>query len=234
MPSITQIDQETDHNRYAVFIDGVPYYVSDRSFPAMGLTIGDQITPEQLQYLDNRYRELSNPDSCGVETRSLDCAEDMIHCADKRAHVIRVGYGQFTLQFIPEHPDELGSPDLVVVFDDEVIDDPNDRTILTRIKTSGIEAKSGDDYWIRHEAIHYVCSHPDEDTWIVFYCALPNEEMVCIWPNPKREYVPETKVERAVARQFVIFSADDPEVFTVDDFADWLRSKMDRLLQSEG
>ena len=231
MPRITRITHVPQQHSYSVFIDDVPCMVRERTFPAMGLNVDDEITLEQLQYLDNYHWKISYAHAWEQEKHRLDRAEDMIHWADTRLSVIRVGFGASTTQFIPEHPEESGAPDLAVVINDDYVTDPDDRTVVALIEVSGTETMRGADYWVRPDKLDYARNHPEHDIWIVLHYAQPNEHIVCIKPDLARDYVAEPKVIRGSTEYYVVFTDNDPEVVTIHDFSAWLQAKVDASLQ---
>ena len=218
MPEITGITHVSQQQAYAVRINGTVVRVRDRTFPAMGLQVGDQITPDQLRYLDNYHWKLAYASQWEAEKYRLDRIAETLEQFVADVEVVRVGFGADTVQFIPEHPDESGAPDLAVRHR------PTGR-ILCMVEVTGTERKRGGGYWVRPDKLTYANRHPDPPTWIVLHYAQPEEHVRCIQPDPDRQYEVQNIPVRGIER-YVVFPDNDPDLRRFRDLVHWLELRI--------
>ena len=224
MPTITAIVPSPATEQVSVYVDRqFCCTVRARTFRAMSLEVGSQATCEQVKYLENFHWKIQyGPESWIRENHRLDRAIAMVNWADRRVVVHKVGFGAGTAQFIPEHPEESGVPDLALVL-------PPTDVLIARIEVTGTETMRGHDYWVRPDKLKYANAHPGENVWVVLHYSKPRERVVCIQPDLTREYEFEDVEIRGSIERYVKFAHGDPEVKTIDEFRQWLLTKVDSV-----
>ena len=117
MPHITEIRYKPDKQRYWIFVDGeYCCSVRERTFGAMDLTVGMEITCDEVKDRENfHWKHSYGPDSWEREGVRLDRVAELIKNIDPRVEVRVVGFGAGDTELIRHHPEEAGSPDLEVV-----------------------------------------------------------------------------------------------------------------------
>ena len=224
MPHITEIQYKSDRQKYWVFVDGkFCHSVRKRTFEAMNLTVGMEITCDEVKEREDFFWKRSyGSDSWKRERVRLDRVVELIKNIDPRVEVRVVGFGAGDTELIPHHPEEAGRPDLEVVC-------RSNGTQLLLVEVSGTESKRGDDYWVRPDKLEYASSHPDQDVWIVLHYAKPEETVVYIKPDLQRGYdFTEVKI-RGATEHYVIFSDGDAEVVDAGVFASHVLKKIEQI-----
>ena len=217
MSFITDIRQDPVNGGYAIWIDGqFCCRVRERTFPAMGLQIGSEISCPQLIQRDNfHWKHSYGSASWAQENSRLKRAYDLIAWADHRVTVTTIGFGANSTEFIPEHATVPGFPDLAVHITDTGV-------LVARIEVTGTEQRRGPDLWVRPDKIAYAQTHPEENPWIVLHYAEPKQTMFCVKPDPNLEYHHQEIPIRGSIEHYVIFQTDRPEIHDVYQFRDLL------------
>jgi len=215
MPKITAVKYQKDtRERLNVYIDGV-YCTSvrTRTFKAMGLKTGDEITCEELKKKENFFwKQAYGEEAWNKEKVRITAVKSLIESANKDIFVKVVGFGADSNEMIEKHPDEKGKPDL------DIFNKADLETVLLKIEVTGTEIMRGTDYWVRPDKLEYAENHPDEDVWIALHYAEPEEKFVFIQPIRNKKYERHIKTIRNADEIFCIFEDGDEEVKTYKEF----------------
>lgn len=222
MPKITNIAHKPDRQRYWIYVDGnYCASVRERTFPAMGLTVGQEITCEKIQELEaHHWKHAYGSESWQQEKIRLGKVKALLESLDSRIQVNVVGFGAGSTEFIAGHPDEAGKPDLEVICKDNQIS-------VMLVEVSGTENMRGDTYWIRPDKLKYAKAHADEDVWIILHYASPVEKFVFIKPDARAEYRVVKKIIRGSEELYVEFSDESSETHTLEYFSKYLIARLD-------
>ena len=159
------------------------------------------------QYFKHQYGQKS----WQQEKVRIDKVKELIESISPNLSVSIVGFGADTDEFIPQHPDESGAPDL------EVVNNNTDQMIM-RVEVTGTEVMRGSDYWVRPDKLTYCQNHSDENVWIVLHYQKPTEKFVFIKPESTKKYPHKVINIRGTDEHYVIFSDASPEVKSKDQF----------------
>lgn len=224
MSKITRIEHKTDRDRVWLYVDG-QYCCSirARTFPAMRLQVGQEITCAEIQELEKFHWKIAYGQvAWDKEKVRLDRIKAVIEGFDPRLSVRVTGFGADTNEFIPLHPEEAGKPDLEVGVKGE-------NRLLALVEVTGTERFRGGNpptYWVRPDKLAYAKNHPEQDVWIVLHYAEPEEIIVVIKPNSESKYpVEEIKIRDAI-EYYIVFSDNDPECTGLDTFSRHLIKKI--------
>ena len=80
---------------------------------------------------------------------------------------------------------------------------------------------------MRPDKLMYANAHPDENVWVILHYAKPRERVVCVQPDPSRQYDPEDVEIRGSIERYVKFAPGDPDVKTIYEFRQWLLTRVD-------
>lgn len=224
MPTITNIVYRSDRQRYWVYVDG-EYCTSirERTFPAMGLEIGTQISCEEVKEREEfHWKNQYGKASWEREQVRLNRIVQIIEQIDDRIKVNIVGFGAGSVELMKEHPDEAGKPDL------EVVLKADEAVAIVLIEVTGTETKRGSDYWIRPDKLEYCKNHPDQDVWIALHYQNPKEHVIFIKPDQSKEYNIIEIVIRGSTEHYVIFTDNSPELRSGKEFSSYLITKVNK------
>ena len=222
MPTITKIRHVANSERYHIFVDG-QYCTSvrARTFPALGLSVGQDISCEKIIDLENfHWKHKYGKKSWEKEKVRINRVVEIIEQKFPRLKVSVVGFGADSNALLAEHPDEPGRPDLLI----EGRDSGRQYCML---EVSGTEVMRGDSYWVRPDKLIYAQKHPAEDVWICLHYSEPTEKLVFIRPRAEEKYLRSEKEIRGSIEYYIEFSNDSDECKSADDFFDYLLSKRD-------
>ncbi|KVX03787.1 hypothetical protein ASL22_09205 [Alcaligenes faecalis] len=223
MPKITRIEYKADRERYWIFVDG-EYCTSirARTFPALGLTVDQTISCEQIKELESHHwKHAYGQSAWDKEKIRLEKVKELIESFDDRVLVEVVGFGADTNKFISGHPTESGKPDLEVKLRDG-------GRILLLVEVTGTEFMRGTTYWVRPDKLKYSENHSTEDVWLVLHFLKPIEKFVFIKPNPKKRYAVSEMEIRGSIELYVEFSDSDQEVVSMEHFRNHLVMKVNQ------
>lgn len=224
MPRITGIEHRPERERFWIFVDG-KYCCSirARTFPAMGLQIGQEISCADIEELEKfHWKKAYGQAAWDKEKVRLDRIKSVIEAFDPRLLVRITGFGADSNEFIPSHPDEAGKPDLEVSVKGE------DR-LLALVEVTGTERFRGGNpptYWVRPDKLAYAENHPDQDVWIVLHYAEPTERIVAIKPDSAMKHAVKEIEIRGSIENYVVFSDGDAECVSLEVFAQHLIGKI--------
>lgn len=219
MPKITKIVHNSEKERYYIHVDGV-YCASvrERTFPAMNIAVGSELTCDQVKELDNFHwknvygkKNKDGKSSWDREKIRLKKVRSLIEDIDPRIEAEIVGFGADSIDMILEHPKESGKPDIEVHLRDT-------KAVLIFVEVTGTEVMRGDSYWIRPDKLAYAEAHPDQDVWIILHYATPSEKFVFIKPSPGKTYTPVPKVINESTELYVEFWDKDDEAIEFEEF----------------
>lgn len=149
----------------------------------------------------------------GSRKKRLERVEAWIKKYLPEVIVERVGFGADTTDFIKQHPDEHGSPDLKLIIDgDELI----------ALEVSGTERQSGSDYWVRPDKLTYAQKHSEKDVWIVLHYKLPKERFIWLKPILEKQYQFQEKEIRGAIEYYVTFNDGDDEIKSSKEFQEYV------------
>jgi len=224
MPRITRFSHNAEKQRVYIYVDG-QYCTSvrERTFPALGLKVGQEISCAEIVELEKfHWKNAYGQAAWDKEKVRLDRIKAVIEGFDPRLSVTVTGFGANTNKFIAHHPEEAGKPDL------EVGVKGQDR-LLALVEVTGTERFRGGNprtYWVRPDKLAYARNHPDQDVWIVLHYAEPEELIVAIKPDSARQHPVKEITIRDAIEHYVVFSDGDPECVGLDAFAQHLISQI--------
>lgn len=224
MSKITGIEHRADRDRFWIYVDGrYCCSIRARTFPAMGLQVGLEISCAEIQELEKfHWKKIYGQPAWDKEKVRLDRVKAVIEAFDPRLSVRVTGFGADTNEFIPLHPEEAGKPDLEVGVKGE------DR-LLALVEVTGTERFRGGNqptFWVRPDKLAYAKNHPEQDVWIVLHYAEPEELIITIKPDGTVRYpVREVNIRDSI-EHYVVFSDEDPECVGLDAFARHLIEKI--------
>lgn len=224
MPRITRFSHNAEKQRVYIYVDG-QYCTSvrERTFPALGLKVGQEISCAEIVELEKfHWKNAYGQAAWDKEKVRLDRIKAVIEGFDPRLSVAVTGFGANTNEFIALHPEEAGKPDL------EVSVKGQDR-LLALVEVTGTERFRGGNprtYWVRPDKLAYARNHPDQDVWIVLHYAEPEELIVAIKPDSARQHPVKEITIRDAIEHYVVFSDGDPECVGLDAFAQHLISQI--------
>ena len=222
MPKITAIlPQKSNAERLNIFIDGsFCTGVRERTFKAMNLKIGDEITCEKLKEQENYYWKEAYKEVWKKEKVRIEKVVKLIESIDDNAMVAIVGFGAASDMLIKAHPDEKGKPDI------DLLHKHAPKTTILKIEVTGTERMRGSDYWIRPDKIEYAENHPDEDVWIILHYSEPTEVFKFIQPIKGKAYNRTEITIKGAGEIFCIFQEGDTELKTKEEFSAYLKNKL--------
>lgn len=224
MPRITRFSHNAEKQRVYIYVDG-QYCTSvrERTFPALGLKVGQEISCAEIVELEKfHWKNAYGQAAWDKEKVRLDRIKAVIEGFDPRLSVAVTGFGANTNEFIALHPEEAGKPDL------EVSVKGQDR-LLALVEVTGTERFRGGNprtYWVRPDKLAYARNHPDQDVWIILHYAEPEELIVAIKPDSARKHPVKEITIRDAIEHYVVLSDDDPECVGLDAFAEHLIRKI--------
>lgn len=223
MSKITDIVHKPDKERYWIFVDG-KYCCSirERTFPALQLMIGQEVTCDEINERESFvWKSQYGEAAWKKEGVRLDKVKALIDGIDPRAEARVVGFGAGSTEFIAEHPEEAGRPDI------EVVLTGRQHVALLSVEVTGTEQMRGATYWVRPDKLAYIQAHPDQDVWLILHYAEPEERFVFIRPTSKKAHYPIVdKVIRGATEHYVEFTDASPEVVSYETFRDNLLGKI--------
>ena len=220
---ITGIEHKPDRQRYWIYVDR-QYCCSirERTFPALELSVGQEITCAEIQERENFFwKQQYGKAAWEKEGVRLNKVKALVDAIDPRAEALIVGFGAGSTEFIAEHPEEAGRPDIEVTTTD------GQNLVLLSVEVTGTEQMRGTTYWVRPDKLAYVQAHPDQEVWLILHYAEPAEKFVFIRPSPAAaDHIIVEKVIRGATEHYVEFTDRSLEVVSYDDFRANLISKL--------
>ena len=226
MSKITAIkEQKSRPDRVSIFIDGnFCVGVRKRTFQAMGLEVGAEITCEQLKEKEIFFwKQTYGEEAWKKEKVRIDKVSNLIKSIDENVLIKIVGFGADSEKLIKEHPEEKGKPDIDVLHKDKP------EITLLKVEVTGTERMRGTDYWVRPDKLEYAENHPDEDVWIIMHFSEPSEIFIFIKPIKNKKYPRVTKVINEAGEIFCIFNNGDEEVKSLEEFFEHLIEKLEEV-----
>jgi hypothetical protein len=223
MPIITDIKfNQGASNRVWVFVDG-EYCTSIRSrtFPALQLNIGDEITCQEIKKRENYVFKDLYEDKWGEEKIRIDYIKKWFETYIPNLEIEKDGFGADTNEFIEGHPQESGGPDLKLTL-------RGTDSIVIFLEVTGTKYKQGDDYWIRPDKIQYMQNHPEKDIWFALHY-LDQKHIIWIKPLLDKKYHYVVKNIKGADEHFVIFNTGDEEIKTSKTFKDYVDNKISSI-----
>lgn len=224
MAKITKITYNERRGRFWVYVDG-EYCTSirERTFSAMGLSEGKEITCEAIKELESHHwKHVYGQSAWDKEKIRLQKVKELIESIDDRIDVRVVGFGADTNEFISGHAEEAGKPDI------EVVTKKGSVPVLL-VEVTGTERMRGNTYWVRPDKLAYAKNHPNEDVWLILHFAVPAERFVFIQSRLDAEYMVSKKVIRGSTELYVEFTDESPGVVSQDCFFSYLRNKIESI-----
>lgn len=221
MPKITKITYKPEKQRYWVFVDeAFCASIRERTFPALNLTAGMEISCDKIRDLENfHWKNAYNKESWEKEKIRLNKVVNLIENIDTRLKANIVGFGADTTEYIKEHPEEPGSPDIEVVLNDTGV-------IIIFVEVSGTETMRGESYWIRKDKIEFIQNHPDKDIWVILHYAMPKEKFVFIKADLEKKYAVSLKTIKQATEYYIEFYPNSPELKSFQEFESYLKNKI--------
>lgn len=228
MPRITAIKpQASNAERVSIFIDGnFCTGVRLRTFQAMGLNVGDEISCAELKEKENYFWKQAYQDVWKNEKVRIEKVANLIKGIDANALVKIVGFGADSEVLIKEHPDEKGKPDI------DVTHKMKEEITLLKVEVTGTERMRGTDYWVRPDKLEYAENHPEDDVWIILHFSEPEEIFIFIQPIKNKKYERHMKNIRGAGEIFCIFNNGDEDVKTLAEFSEHLKGRLDEVAKS--
>lgn len=220
MAVVTDIRYVEKSKRYRVFVDGVfCTSVRERTFPALGIEVGQAITCEEIVRLEKfHWKNAYGEAAWKKEKVRIARVKEIIESRFSGLEVTVEGFGADSNDFIPTHPDEPGKPDLS-------IHGKQSGQKYCALEVTGTEVRRGTDYWVRPDKLRYAQSHPEESVWICLHYASPSEMLVFIQPDMSKRYQPTPVPVGKAVEHYVLFSDASPETRSLNDFFHFLLSQ---------
>lgn len=179
------------------------------------LEIGKIITYDDLSYANDFIWKVLYQGLWEEEKYRIDKVKQYIKYVDKDDKIIidTIGFGADTNEFIKNHLDEQGKPDLALRL-------RNSEESFMYIEVTGTSKnlRHGSGYWIRPDKLRYYKSHSEDNIWVMLHYQKPTERIVIIKPNNAAEYIAETEVINGAREYYVKFYDNSEEVKTSKDF----------------
>lgn len=235
MPKITKVQPlpakppQFPEAKVLVYIDGnkcTP--VRERTWRAMGLDVGSEISCDELRERESFHWKRQYRDSGGWEQEKgrLQKVKTFIENLDKRVVANIVGFGADSTEFIAQHPDEPGRPDLEVCL-------KRDGHVVLLVEVSGTKKMRGAAYWVRPDKLAYADNHAGDDVWVILHYAEPSEKFVIVRPlKGSSRHVMEKPIGGSIER-YVEFYEGDPALVPAESFQAHLGTRVDRISASE-
>ena len=212
MPRITDIVYKSDRERYWVHVDGkFCATIRARTFQAMNLNIGDEITCDELKERENFFWKQQYSGKWEDEKIRLEKVKNLITEHTRNIKIETTGFGADSNEIIKEHPEEHGEPDLTLKSN-------NNQQVRMILEVTGTKTMRGNDYWVRPDKLEYAQSHPDDNVWIALHYAEPSEKFIFIKPDLNKKYGYVTKSINDAGEHYVTFDDNSDEVFTKEQF----------------
>lgn len=219
MPKITKVysmppnPPRFPESSVLVYIDGVKCRaVRERTWRAMGLKVGDEITCQELNERENfHWKRVYGASSWEKEKVRLQAVQKLLESVSSDIEIRITGFGAGNTDFIAAHPKESGRPDI------EVCSRKNGQIVMF-VEVTGTERMRGSSYWVRPDKLSYAKNHPEADVWIILHFNLPEDKFVFVKPNPTTEYVVSNIEIRGSLEYYVEFNDSDSDVYTFDAF----------------
>lgn len=222
MPKITKIEYKPEKQRYWIFVGGAfCASIRERTFPAMGLTVGQEIDCQAIKDLENyHWKHAYGREAWEKEKVRLEKVKNLIESLDARVAVRVVGFGADHAEFIAAHPEEAGKPDMQVLTKQGSV-------LVLLVEVTGTETMRGNTYWVRPDKLDYAKKHPDEDVWIILHYAQPQDKFVFIKPDHGHQYKTVSKEIRDSIEYYVEFEDGSLGVKSQAEFARHLKNRCD-------
>ncbi|WP_442487429.1 hypothetical protein [Halomonas litopenaei] len=223
---ITNIVYKKDRDRFWVFVNG-SYCCSirGRTFKGMSLFVGKEISCTQIEEMEKfHFKRVYNETSWEKEGVRLEKVKNLIDSFFLDIRVELTGFGAGSTEFILDHPEEQGRPDMELVLNET-------SKVVMAVEVTGTEVMRGSDYWVRPDKLEYAKNHPYENVWLVLHYAKPFEKFVVIKPDTDKEYPFVIKSIRGTDEKYVIFNDRSPEVVTVEHFREYLATMVFNALR---
>ncbi|WP_460192667.1 hypothetical protein [Thermosynechococcus sp. FA-CM-4201] len=187
----------------------------------MNLQKGDTITCEGIKENDKYIFKKLYQDTWPEEKKRIDAVTKLIQQRVPSIEIEFVGFGANTTEFIKEHPEESGKPDLSLQI--------NEIEIIALEVTGTKRMKAGEGYWVRPDKLEYIQNHPERDIWIVLHYQEPEEKFVWIKPDIAKSYPYEEKNLKGVTERYVIFHDGQKEVKKTEDVMTYMQTKIKEI-----
>ena len=227
MSRITDIRYIENSERYWVYVDG-DYCTSirARTFPALNLHVGREITCQEVIDLESfHWKHKYGQESWKKEKLRINRVKELIEGRFPRLEAVVIGFGADSDEFLSEHPDSAGVPDLAIRGRDT-------GKQYCLLEVTGTDSMRGAKYWVRPDKLRYAIDHPQEDVWICLHYGQPDEKFVFLKPDPAAAYQPSEIKIRDSVELFVEFHSDAGEVHSATSFFSHLLSKRETLLEN--
>ena len=165
MSTITAIqhNQGKSKDRVYIYVDNEwCCSVRERTFLSLNVQIGSEINCESLKELE-KFAFKNAYAGSWVKEKEKERLEYVSKWLRKHINcdleIIPTGFGASTTEYIAQHPDEKGEPDLTIKIWGM------DITVLF-LEVSGTDYMRGTDYWLRKDKVEYIQRHTEKDVWV--------------------------------------------------------------------
>lgn len=216
MSAITQFKNTTDQQRVFIFLDGqYATSVRRRTFDGLNLRVGQKITKDEIDLRESLYwkTKYSNNGGWERENKRLDRITQCLEFCDERFVVKKTGFGAGSTEFIAQHPELSGSPDL------EVTD--AEGNLITCVEVTGTERMRGNGFWVRPDKIKWARDNPNKPFWLALHYSEPKEMMFFHKPDPTKNYETTQVKIGADHERFIVLSRED--MLSVKEFISVMR-----------
>jgi len=218
MGIITDIKPNKGKNRdrtYVYLDKEYCFSVRSRTWISFNLKVGDEADCDELKEKEKFiWKKLYGTDSWEKEKIRLHYVSTWIKKYIPYVDVVISGFGADTTDYIAQHPEEKGEPDMQVVLE-------NTNTVVLFLEVTGTEYKRGNDYWIRPDKIDYIQKHKEKDIWVALHYA-DDKKIIWIKPFIDKKYTHVEKNLKGAIEYFVVFNDDSPEVKTSQQFKNYI------------
>jgi len=227
MPKITKIESISNQERVRVYINNAfCTSVRKRTWKAMNLNIGDEILCKDLIEQEKFFwkKIAYGKESWEKEKIRISRVLQWFNKYIPGVEVITVGFGTGCTDEILAHPDESGSPDLLVR-------DSRTKKEIILLEVSGTLSMRGNSYWVRPDKLQYIKNNPYKDVWIVLHYQKPIEKFV--WIKTKIDSINNKRIQsieiRGAVEKYITFNDDDDEVKSSHKLRNYIQSKLSSI-----
>ena len=223
MSRVTDIKHHQGNNKDRVYIYIDNQWccsVRERTFPSLKVEVGTQIDCQTLKARENFAFKNAYAGSWEKEKERLEYVEKWLSKYIKyELEIIQSGFGASSTEYIEEHPEEKGEPDLTVKVSG--LNDP-----ILFLEVSGTDFMRGTDYWLRKDKVEYIQNHPEKDIWVALVY-LKDKKIIWLKIDSKKYQVME-KIINGITEYYVVFEDGDFEIKSSSEFKSYIEQKFEK------
>lgn len=128
-----------------------------------------------------------------------------------------VGFGANSVGRVEGYGSEPGLPDLL-------LRDVLSGAELCRVEVTGTDRRH-EELWVGAHKLAYADRHPEQDVWIAMVFGAGTRPPIFIKPSNGRVKEAVVMNLKGKDERYVVLGPDDPDVYSPDDFLEWLRDE---------